>query len=83
MSIGFHRALDALIMFAPVLVPVGVAIWTSAWAYHDARARGKSPLLVALLVLIAGWPLSLLLWLVFRPDDKRPPPFNLEDYRVQ
>lgn len=61
---------------------LGFLLLTVVWAYHDARKRGKPPLLVALLVLLGAWPLGLLLWLIFRPDGGRPP-FNLDDYRVQ
>jgi len=28
------------------------------------------------------WPLGIVIWIVLRPE-KRPPPFNLDDYRVQ
>jgi len=37
------------------------------WAYQDAQRRGKPGWLVALLVALLSWPLSLLVWLVFRP----------------
>lgn len=75
--------MSSLFTFAPLLTIVIVAIWTSAWAFHDARKRGKNPVVVALLVLFAAWPFGLILWLIFRPDVKGPPPFNLDDYRVQ
>lgn len=75
--------LSALIAFMPVLLIVLLAIFSSAWAFHDARRRGKHPLLIALLVLFVAWPVGLVLWLVFRPEDKGPPRFNLEDYRVR
>ncbi len=38
------------------------------WVYNDAESRNKSGILVALLVLLLNWPVSLLLWLVFRPE---------------
>lgn len=38
------------------------------WAYRDAELRGKSGILVALLVAFLHWPISLLVWMVFRPD---------------
>ena len=38
------------------------------WVYQDAEARNKSGILVVLLVLLFNWPISLLLWLVFRPE---------------
>jgi len=40
---------------------------TSIWAFFDARNRGRSGCLVALMVLLLGWPLGLIVWLVFRP----------------
>jgi uncharacterized membrane protein len=46
---------------------VGVFIWSLFWAYQDAEERGKSGCLVVLLILLVGWPISLLLWVVFRP----------------
>ena len=49
----------------------------------DARRRGKSPVLVILVVLFC-FPLGLLLWLLFRPepvDGARQ--FRLSDHRVQ
>jgi hypothetical protein len=55
------------------------------WAYRDAKARGKPAWALALFVAISpflafiGWPLSLLAWVVFRPEKKSdykniPPP---------
>jgi hypothetical protein len=45
------------------LVLVG---WTVRTTAVDARRRGKSPLLVCLLVFLS-FPLGLIVWLVFRP----------------
>lgn len=39
-------------------------------------------MLVAALALLLVWPISLLVWIALRPDEKRPP-FNLDDHRVQ
>jgi hypothetical protein len=36
------------------------------WAFGDAQRRGKSGCLIALVVLLF-WPVSLILWLIFRP----------------
>jgi hypothetical protein len=33
-------------------------------------------------VLFIGWPISLAVWIALRPEKRRPP-FNLDDYRVQ
>jgi hypothetical protein len=50
----------------PVLI-----VGNSIWAFNDARRRGISGILVALLVLCI-FPLGVLLWVVIRPgiDDK-------------
>ena len=47
-----------------------VYIWSIVWAYNDAESRGKSGCLVALLVLLLSWPVGLIAWLIFRPDNK-------------
>ncbi len=44
-----------------------------AWAWRDARARGKPGWAAALLVALAFWPAGLLLWILFRPDKIRKP----------
>lgn len=46
---------------------VGLFVWSLVWVYGDAERRGKSGCLVVLVILFFGWPMSLLLWLVFRP----------------
>ena len=50
------------------------------WAFKDAKKRGKDPVLVAMLILLAGWPIGILVWIALRPDVL-PPPFNLHDFR--
>ena len=37
------------------------------WAYRDARERGRSGILVGLLVLLIPFPLGVIVWLIFRP----------------
>lgn len=59
-----------LLIIPFVLVVLGLLIWSLIWVYHDAEKRGKSGWLVALLVFLLEWPISLLVWLVFRPDIK-------------
>ncbi len=44
-----------------------VYIGSIVWAYRDAERRGKPGWLVALLVALLSWPLSLLVWVLFRP----------------
>lgn len=59
--IGGVVALIFLVLFTALF------IWSLVWVYGDAERRGKSGCLVVLVILFFGWPLSLLLWLVFRP----------------
>lgn len=65
-----------------LFIPVILYIWSGVLAYQDGLRRGKSPWLIAFLVLFAGWPVTLLLWIAFRPDQTHPP-FDLERFRVQ
>jgi hypothetical protein len=51
-----------------VLLFLGLLIWSLIWVYGDAERRGKSGCLVVLLVLLSSWPISLLLWIISRPD---------------
>jgi apolipoprotein N-acyltransferase len=58
----------SLILF---LLLFGLFIWSIIWSYSDAEERGKSGCLVALLVALLSWPIGLIVWLVFRPSDKK------------
>jgi hypothetical protein len=42
-------------------------VWSIIWAYRDAERRGKPGWMVALLVALLSWPLSLIIWFLFRP----------------
>jgi len=53
-----------------ILLILALLIWSLVWVYHDASRHGKLGWLVVLLVLLLDWPLSLLVWLVFRPEVK-------------
>ena len=53
-----------------MLVILGLLIWSLIWVHGDAVKRGKPGWAVVLLILLLDWPISLLLWLVFRPDIK-------------
>jgi len=64
-----------------VLSLLGIWLWSVVWAYRDAEARGKSGCLVVLLVLLAAWPLGLIIWLVFRPERKLVLPHSLSHRR--
>jgi len=46
-----------------------VWIFSIVWVYGDAEKRGKSGCLVAILVALLSWPLGLIVWLVFRPNE--------------
>lgn len=53
-----------------ILLLIGISVW---WAFKDGEERGKNGCLVALMVLLLFWPLSLLVWLVFRPERNAKP----------
>ena len=61
---------------------LGLYLWSAVWAYRDASARGKQPIVIMLLVLLLSWPISVLVWIAVRPERKRRR-FDLNDYRVQ
>jgi len=51
---------------------IGVSYIASViWSYIDAERRGKSGILVALLVLLLVWPAGLIVWLLIRPNGRR------------
>ena len=52
-----------------ILAVAGLYVASIVWAYRDVEQRGKSGLLVALLVALATWPLGLLVWVLVRPTD--------------
>ena len=73
--------------FVETLAICGLLLATliySIWAcVRDARRRGKSPLLVAALVILF-FPLGLIVWLLVRPPiAEMPKPFRLDDHRLQ
>lgn len=54
-----------------MLVILGLLIWSLIWVYKDAEKRGKPGWIVLLMVLLLNWPISLLVWIVFRPEPKQ------------
>lgn len=48
------------------LIFFGIYIASLVWVYRDANRRGKSGILVALLVALISWPIGLLVWLLIR-----------------
>jgi uncharacterized membrane protein YwaF len=69
------QVMFVLYVIVPIVMSVMVLLAASLlWVYHDAEKRGKSGVLVAVLVLLIEWPVSLLLWLAFRPSGDRVTP---------
>ena len=66
--IGMPEAVIALVSVLAGLFVLFLYIWSLVWVYGDAERRGKSGCLVAILAALVQWPLSLLVWLVFRPE---------------
>ena len=63
--LAFAAATGAVAIAAVTLF---LLIWSLLWVYRDANARGRPGWLVALLCFFCEWPLSLLMWLVLRPE---------------
>lgn len=59
---GVLNTLGPLILLAAF---AGIVVWTIRACAADARRRGKSPLLVTLLILIS-FPLGFIMWLLVR-----------------
>ena len=54
------------------LVVLGLLVWSLRWVYADAEARGKDGCLVAVIVFLVCFPISLLVWLALRPKLRQP-----------
>jgi hypothetical protein len=68
-EVSIMNTLFLYLFFFPLAAAIlGLLVASLVWVYRDAEARSKPGALVVLLVLLLDWPLSLLLWLVFRPD---------------
>lgn len=65
---GSLGALEILIIMLSLSVP---AAWVLSmmWAANDARRRGSNSYLVAFLVAVVAWPLSLWVWTMVRPKN--------------
>src|SRR5437867_6618020 len=46
---------------------VALFSWSLAWAFRDAKIRGRTPWLCILFIVVAGWPFSVLWWRWLRP----------------
>jgi hypothetical protein len=45
------------ILVCLICLPIlGLYVWSIVWAYRDAECRGKSGMLVSLLVMLVAWP---------------------------
>ncbi len=60
-----ETGLDLFWTTALLLVPVLYA-GSLAWVYRDAGRRRHRPWMAVAFVMVAGWPLSLFVWLVIR-----------------
>jgi len=78
---GLLPRIFAILLTGILLIGFALLVRMTA---SDARNRGKSPLLVVLLVLIS-FPLGLIIWLLFRPEpiERDGPPFRLKDHSMQ
>jgi len=65
-----ENAILILLAIPFFLVILGLLIWSLVWVYGDAEKRGKPGWAVALMVFLLNWPISLLVWVVFRPEEK-------------
>ncbi|HRI88371.1 MAG TPA: hypothetical protein PLJ47_09305 [Candidatus Hydrogenedentes bacterium] len=64
MLVGIFGGIVSLLILAIYIASV-------IWSYTDAERRGKSGILVALLVLLLVWPAGLIVWLLIRPNGRR------------
>jgi Na+-driven multidrug efflux pump len=59
------------IVFVIIALLIGLVFFiiyvvSLVWVYRDAERRGKSGIVVALLVALISWPIGLLVWLLVR-----------------
>lgn len=66
---GLFPILIGLCIGLPLFI---LYVGSIVWAYNDAEKHGKPGCLVALLVLLATWPVGLIIWLIIRPQEKSP-----------
>jgi hypothetical protein len=63
---GGMGAVAVIIVILLCLVFFAIYIASLVWVYRDANRRGKSGILVALLVALISWPIGLLVWVLVR-----------------
>lgn len=66
MSLGPFEVVFGLLALGGLILYV----WSIIWSYGDAEDRGKSGCLVALMVGLLTWPVGLIIWLIFRPENR-------------
>ena len=54
--------------FVVILVIFALCLLILIWAFHDAESRGKSGLLVVIMVVLLGLVPGLLIWYILRPQ---------------
>src|SRR4051812_26816130 len=80
---AFQFTMDDVGSWIVKAVILAIFAQTLAVVYRDARLRGKDPLTVAVLCALCGWPASIILWFVFRPEDPSPPSEAVECIQCQ
>jgi high-affinity K+ transport system ATPase subunit B len=63
---GGLPAIAIIFVILICLVFFVIYIASLVWVYRDAERRGKSGILVALLIALISWPIGLLVWLLVR-----------------
>ena len=62
------RFLELMFTGAAVIASLLVIGLSLCWVARDAERRRKDGMVVATIVFFCGYPLSLLIWMAFRPD---------------
>jgi hypothetical protein len=63
---GALPAIAIIFVILICLVFFVIYIASLVWVYRDAERRGKSGILVALLIAVISWPIGLIVWLIVR-----------------
>ena len=53
------------------LIVLGLFIWSLVWVFGDAERRGGLGCLMTALIFLS-WPLGLIAWLIWRPQEQPP-----------
>jgi len=65
---GSLGPLELVLIMLFLTVPASWVL-SMMWVAQDARQRGSNSYLVAFLVAVVAWPLSLIVWILIRPKD--------------